>query len=41
MTPRLNPFAAAPAPMQSWMAASRAITESLDPALVSLVEIRA
>ena len=41
MTPRLNPFAAAPAPTQSWMAASRAIAESLDPALVSLVEIRA
>ncbi|WP_395016605.1 carboxymuconolactone decarboxylase family protein [Dongia sp.] len=41
MTPKLNPFAAAPESMKKWQAASIAIAGSLDPALVHLVEIRA
>jgi len=41
MTAKLDLFAAAPAPMKSWMSASRAIVESLEPGLVELVEIRA
>lgn len=41
MTAKLNPFAAAPALMQTWQNASFAIIGSLDPGLVELVEIRA
>ena len=41
MTAKLNPFAAAPAPMKHWMDASMAIAKSLDPGLAHLVEIRA
>ncbi|WP_027797152.1 carboxymuconolactone decarboxylase family protein [Paraburkholderia acidipaludis] len=41
MTARLDPFAVAPAPMKSWMSTSLAVAGSLDPTLVSLVEIRA
>lgn len=41
MTTKLNPFAAAPAPMKHWMDASAAIAGSLDPGLAHLVEIRA
>ena len=41
MTARLDPFAAAPAQMKSWMGTSLAVAGSLDPTLVSLVEVRA
>jgi AhpD family alkylhydroperoxidase len=42
MTPRLNPFAAAPAPMQLWLAFGNAILRSgLDERLMELVKIRA
>lgn len=42
MTPRLNPFAAAPAPMQSWLDFGKGILQSgLEPSLVELVKIRA
>ncbi|MQA67096.1 MAG: carboxymuconolactone decarboxylase family protein [Alphaproteobacteria bacterium] len=41
MTARLDPFAAAPSHMKSWMSASVPIRAGLDPKLVSLVEIRA
>lgn len=41
MTARLDPFAAAPSLMKSWMGASLAIASSLDVSLVHLVEIRA
>jgi AhpD family alkylhydroperoxidase len=41
MTTKLNPFAAATAPMKHWMDASVAISKSLDPGLAHLVEIRA
>jgi AhpD family alkylhydroperoxidase len=41
MTARLDPFAVAPASMKSWMSTSLAVAGSLDPTLVSLVEIRA
>ena len=41
MTEKLDPFAAAPALMKTWLSASLAINGSLDPALVRLVEIRA
>jgi AhpD family alkylhydroperoxidase len=42
MTPRLNPFAAAPAPMQSWLAFGKGILESgLEESLMELVKIRA
>lgn len=41
MTAKLNPFAAAPALMNCWLGVSHEIASSLDPALVSLVEIRA
>lgn len=37
---KLDYFAAAPAAMKAWMAASAKINASLDPALVRLVEIR-
>lgn len=41
MTPRLDPFAAAPKAMKSWMAASLAAKAELEPGLVDLVNIRA
>jgi AhpD family alkylhydroperoxidase len=42
MTPRLNPFAAAPTPMQSWLAFGKGILESgLEESLMELVKIRA
>lgn len=41
MTAKLDPFAAAPAAMKQWYAASTAIAGSLDETLVHLVEIRA
>jgi AhpD family alkylhydroperoxidase len=42
MTPRLNPFAAAPAPMQSWLDFGKAILQSgLEDSLMELVKIRA
>jgi AhpD family alkylhydroperoxidase len=40
MTAKLDPFAAAPAEMKSWMALSQKISASLDESLVHLVEIR-
>ena len=41
MTAKIDPFAAAPAQMKSWLSASLAVASSLDPGLVHLVEIRA
>jgi AhpD family alkylhydroperoxidase len=41
MAAKLDPFAAAPALMKSWMSTSLAINGSLEPDLVHLVEIRA
>lgn len=42
MTPRLNPFAAAPAPMQKWLDFSKGILQTgLEEGLMELVEIRA
>ncbi|MBS0453852.1 MAG: carboxymuconolactone decarboxylase family protein [Proteobacteria bacterium] len=41
MTAKFDPFAAAPAQMKSWMTTSMAIAGSLEPTLVSLVEVRA
>src|SRR5262245_15558178 len=41
MTPKLNPFAAAPELMKKWQGTSMSIAASLEPALVHLVEIRA
>ncbi|MGI6850691.1 carboxymuconolactone decarboxylase family protein [Mesorhizobium sp. 1B3] len=42
MVPRLNPFAAAPAPMQSWMDFGKTILQSgLEESLMELVKIRA
>jgi AhpD family alkylhydroperoxidase len=42
MTPRLNPFAAAPAPMQSWLEFGKDILQSgLEESLMELVKIRA
>lgn len=42
MTPRLNPFAAAPAPMQKWLDFSKGILQiGLEESLMELVEIRA
>lgn len=41
MTARLDPFAAAPAQMKGWMGISLATSSSLDPVLVSLVEVLA
>jgi AhpD family alkylhydroperoxidase len=41
MTPKLDPFAAAPALMKDWHRASLAINASLEPSLAALVEIRA
>ena len=41
MNARLDPFTAAPAQMKAWMGVSLATSSSLDPVLVSLVEVRA
>jgi AhpD family alkylhydroperoxidase len=42
MTPRLNPFAAAPKPMQAWLDYSKGILQcGLEESLMELVEIRA
>ena len=42
MTPRLNPFAAAPTPMKSWLEFSRGLREGgLEESLADLVKIRA
>ena len=42
MTPRLNAFAAAPAPMKSWLEFSQGLKQSgLEESLMDLVEIRA
>jgi AhpD family alkylhydroperoxidase len=42
MTPRLNPFVAAPSPMQAWMDFGKTILQSgLEPSLMDLVKIRA
>jgi len=42
MTPRLNPFAAAPAAMQEWLDFGRTIHQGgLEPSLMELVKIRA
>jgi AhpD family alkylhydroperoxidase len=41
MTAKLNPFAAAPADMKSWLDLSLAVAKRLEPSLVHLVEIRA
>ncbi len=41
MTATLDPFAAAPQLMKSWMGTSMAVAGSLEPSLVGLVEIRA
>jgi AhpD family alkylhydroperoxidase len=42
MTPRLNPFAAAPAPMKSWLEYSQGTLENgLEESLTALVKIRA
>jgi AhpD family alkylhydroperoxidase len=42
VTPRLNPFAAAPAPMQKWLDFSKGILQiGLEESLMELVEIRA
>lgn len=40
MTAKLDPFAAAPQLMKSWLAFSNAANASLEPALVELVKIR-
>jgi AhpD family alkylhydroperoxidase len=41
MTARLDPLAAAPDLMKTWLGASRAIGASLEPSLTELVKIRA
>lgn len=41
MTVKLDPFAAAPALMKSWMGTSMAVAASLEPSLIELVKIRA
>jgi AhpD family alkylhydroperoxidase len=42
VTPRLNPFAAAPAPMQKWLDFSKGVLQTgLEESLMELVEIRA
>ena len=41
MTTKLDPFAAAPSLMKSWMGTSLAIHSSLEASLIGLVEIRA
>ncbi len=40
MTAKLDPFAAAPALMRSWMGLSTAVAASLEPSLIELVKIR-
>lgn len=40
MTAKFDPFAAAPAEMQAWMAISQKIAASLEPSLIELVKIR-
>ncbi|HEX5934937.1 MAG TPA: carboxymuconolactone decarboxylase family protein [Pseudorhizobium sp.] len=40
MTPRLDPFAAAPALMKKWMGMSMDAAASLEPSLIELVKIR-
>lgn len=41
MTARLNPFAAAPAQMKTWLDMSQQIAGDLEPSLLELVKIRA
>ncbi|HEY3252640.1 MAG TPA: carboxymuconolactone decarboxylase family protein [Polyangiaceae bacterium] len=41
MTVRLDPVAAAPGPMKTWLTASLSLASSLEPTLVELVKIRA
>ncbi|RJF94213.1 carboxymuconolactone decarboxylase family protein [Sphingomonas cavernae] len=41
MTAKLDPFAAAPALMKSWLGTSVAVAASLEPSLIELVKIRA
>jgi len=41
MTAKLDPFAAAPSVMKTWMGTSVAVASSLEPSLIHLVEIRA
>jgi len=41
MSAKLDPFAAAPELMKTWLRTSIAVASSLEPALVGLVEIRA
>ncbi|WP_179403433.1 carboxymuconolactone decarboxylase family protein [Burkholderia guangdongensis] len=41
MTAKLDPFAAAPALMKTWMGTSMAVAASLEPSLSELVKIRA
>jgi AhpD family alkylhydroperoxidase len=42
VTPRLNPFAAAPTPMQKWLDFSKGVLQTgLEESLMELVEIRA
>ena len=41
MTAKLDPYAAAPQLMKTWMGASMAIVAAVDPSLASLMEIRA
>lgn len=40
MTPKFDPFAAAPALMKAWRETGQAVSASLDPTLVHLIEIR-
>jgi AhpD family alkylhydroperoxidase len=41
MTAKIDPFAAAPSLMKSWMGTSLAVQGSLEPSLIELVKIRA
>lgn len=41
MTTKLDPFAAAPSLMKTWMGTSLAVAASLEPSLIELVKIRA
>jgi len=41
MTAKLDPYAAAPQLMKSWMGTSMAVAASLEPSLIELVKIRA
>ena len=40
MMAKLNPFAAAPALMKTWMGSTRAFVDSVEPGLAALLEIR-